>query len=432
MKHLLSCGLMLLLAAGCSQSLLREGHRAADEGNYDRAVDLYYQEITAHPQSADAWTGLGVAFYKNGELEKSEDALKQAIAIRPDPQAHLYIGLIQEKRGQSDEAIVAYGTALSLNPSGQTRNLLRAHVDRLLAERIQKEVDAALAGEGQINSAEIPENTIAVADFDAAGLRSDLAPLARGLAEFTAIDLAKVKSLRVVDRLKIDAILNELQLVQTGAVNQSSAPRLGRLLGSRHLVTGTVLGLGEEDFRLNGAIVNTVDSSVLDAATGEGELRRLFAVQKEFVFRVLNDLQIQLTPEERDAIAKVPTESFLAFLSFSRGLEYQQRGMLGQAQVEFDAATSHDPNFTAAAAKAASVSGALALGGEQHSFGTFEQAVAAEEPVSTLTGRLDGTLTGVTDNIGNLPNLISRRPTEEPPITTAKVRVIVRGDLNGN
>ena len=65
---------------------------------------------------------------------------------------------------------------------------------------------------------------------------SEMAPLAKGFAEFTAIDLAKVKSLRVIDRLKIDMILDELQLSASGAVDPSTAPRMGKLLGSKHLM----------------------------------------------------------------------------------------------------------------------------------------------------------------------------------------------------
>ncbi len=431
MKILLLGCLAVGLLAGCSSGLLQQGNRAAEEGKHDQAIDLYYREIAVNPQSMEAWRGLGAAFYKKGDLIKAEDALKQANTISPDATAHLYIGLIREQEGKTEEAIAAYGTALSLDPQGETRNLLRAHVDRLLAERMKLEVDQALAGEGQINAAEIPENTIAVADFEATGLNPDLAPLARGLAEFTASDLAKVKSLRVVDRLKIDAIMNELKLAQSGAVDQASAPRVGRLLGSRNVVTATVLGLGEDQFRLDGVIVNTVDSTVKDAETKEGQLRQLFGVQKEFVFRVIDDLGIELTAEERDEIAKVPTESFLAFMAYSRGLDYQQRGMLKEAQGAFGEATTHDPGFNMAAAKAAAVNGALALGGN-HTFGAFQQQVFSAEMLTASVAQLDGTLSDVARNIGNLPNLIFQRPAEQPPVTTGTVTVVVRGNLNGN
>ena len=225
--------------------------------------------------------------------------------------------------------------------------------------------------------------------------------------------------------------MNELKLAQSGAVDPASAPRMGRLLGSRNVVTATVLGLGDEQFRLNGVIVNTLDSTVKGTETKEGQLRQLFGVQKEFVFRVIDDLGIKLTAEERDEIAKVPTESFLAFLAFSRGLDYQQKGMLQEAQGAFDEASTADPGFNLAAAKAAAVTGTIALGGGDHSFGSFEQKVVSEDILTGATARLDGTLSDVTRNIGNLPDMISRPPAEQPPVTTNTVTVIVKGDLNG-
>ncbi|MBU2652423.1 MAG: tetratricopeptide repeat protein, partial [Bacteroidetes bacterium] len=331
-----------LLLAGCSQSLLKQGVSASEQGEYTRAVSLFYQEISANPQSVEAWTGLGKAFFELGNFEKSEDALHQANNIRPDAQATLYLGMIFEKRGDTDKAMEAYTQSLSLDPGGKTRNLIRAHLDYLVGQNIHKEVKNALANEEKIDVDSIPANTVAVADFDASKLSPEMAPIARGLAEFTAIDLAKVKQLRVVDRLKIDVIQQELALSASGMVDPSSAPRVGKLLGSRHLVTATVLGLGNDDVRLDGVVVNTADSSANRTETSEGQLQKVFALQKDFVFRVIDDLGITLTAEERDAIKQVPTESFLAFLAYSRGLEAQSEGRMNDAEAAYNQATAAD------------------------------------------------------------------------------------------
>ncbi len=432
MKRLLFFLVAVALLAGCSSSLYQQGRRAATEGNYDRAIDLYYQEIAANPQSAEAWREIGVAFYKQDDFDKAEEALKQASAIRPDARTHLFLGLLHEKRENIDAALDAYGTALSLGPSGDTEKLLHAHVDRLLKERVELEVQQALAGEEELQAAEIPENTIAVAGFNATGLREDLRPIARGLAEFTAIDLSKISSIRVVDRLKIETIMRELQMAQSGAVDPTTAPRMGRLLGSRHIVSATVLGLGEEGIRLDGIVVNTVDSTVGRTETREGELRRLFAVQKEFVFRVIDDLGIKLTAEERDAIAAVPTESLLAFLAFSRGLEHQAMGNLNAAEASFNEATQADPGFGAAASRAAVVQGSMALSAAGGSFGAFESMVIDEGALMQAAGNVEGTVSTITTNIGLIPDLSSLRPVDQPPMTEEMVPVTISGDLNGN
>ena len=71
-------------------------------------------------------------------------------------------------------------------------------------------------------------------------------------------------------------------------------------------------------------------------------------MQKEFVFSLLDTLGITLSKIERDAIEEVPTEDFLAFMSYSTGLFYERRGMYRDAARSFGSASSQDPGFSQA------------------------------------------------------------------------------------
>ena len=137
---LVGAAMALLLLVGCSQTMYSQGRKLVDEGQYDRAIDAFYQEIAGNPQSMRAWRELGVAFYEQGDMEKAEDALKQANNIEPHPRTNLYLGLIYEKQAMVDRAIRAYGTALSLDPGGDTEYLIRANLDSLISERVKQEV----------------------------------------------------------------------------------------------------------------------------------------------------------------------------------------------------------------------------------------------------------------------------------------------------
>ena len=72
----------VVLLAGCSQSLTTQGRKFVEQGEYDRAIEAFYSEIARNPQSVDAWRELGIAYYEQGNLEKAEDALKQANGIK--------------------------------------------------------------------------------------------------------------------------------------------------------------------------------------------------------------------------------------------------------------------------------------------------------------------------------------------------------------
>jgi len=419
---------LIVLAVGCSQSFYMQGRKHLAKGEYDPAIEAFYKEISVNPQNAGAWRELGVAFYEQGNLTKAEDALKQANNIQPDARTHLYLGLIYEKQKMYDKAVSAYSAALSLTRRGKTAALTRAHLDRLIYKKVEAEVSKALANEAAINVDTIPDNTIAVADFDASHLPPDVAPIAKGLAEFTAIDLAKVHSLTVVERQKLDVLLKELKFSTSGYIDPASAPRLGRLMGARKLVTGSVLAIGEEGLKLDGAVVNTIDSALLRPPSAEGELQKFFRLEKDFVFAIIKELGITLTPEERDAIQEVPTESYLAFLAYCRGLDYQSRGLYGMAKQAFHEAVQYDQNFQQAQQHLEAVADvSTAQLGYQEELSSFEEAISQQSGQQESANGLDAQLSSVAQNVGIVP-ATGGQTANEPPVTAVTVRI--KGNLD--
>ncbi len=355
--------MVVLLSAGCSQSLYTKGKIASREGDYDEAITTLYRAVEEDPEDYRAWREIGIAYYRNALPDKAEEAFAMSNRIKPNAGSSLYLGLIFEKREEYDKAIKLYGSAINLEGNNEVREDIRNRLDILIDRKLEQEAIAAVDNESGIDTRSIPENTIAVINFDNSALEEDMKPLAMGLAELTATDLAKVSELNVVERAKINAILKELKLSQSQYADPHNAPRVGRLMGSRKLVTGMITGAGEEAFRIDGALVNTVEGKTSRTGAAEGELKKFFRVQKKFVFDVIDTLGMELTREERDAIEEVPTESFLAFMAYSRGLMYQQQGMPGEALKHFRDAQQHDPGFGRAAGMAAKMELKLSMGG---------------------------------------------------------------------
>ena len=101
--------------------------------------------------------------------------------------------------------------------------------------------------------------TVAVLYFDYTGKNEELAVLRKGLAQMLISDLSGSEAIRVVERDRIEDVLNELKLQGTGKVDAKSAARLGKLLGARYLVLGGY-------FDLQGAM--RVDARIVDVETG--------------------------------------------------------------------------------------------------------------------------------------------------------------------
>jgi len=339
---------VLVLSAGCSQSVYDRGKIASREGDFDTALPLLYRAVEQNPDNHRAWREIGMIYYKSGSPAKAEEAFAMSNRIRPNAPASLYLGLIFEDREEFDRAIKLYGSAVNLEGDPRMRERVRNRLQVLIDKKLQQEAVAAVQRESDLGAGSIPDSTIAVINFDGSALDPDMKPLALGLAELTANDLAKISGLNVIERIKINTILDELELSQSQYADPSVAPRVGRLLGSRNLVLGTIVGTGQKDLRIDGALVNTVDGGTARTGVAEGELKKFFRVQKEFVFSVIDTLGIELTRAERDAIEEVPTESFLAFMAFSRGLSFQNQGRPGEALESFREAREHDPGFSRA------------------------------------------------------------------------------------
>ncbi|MCX6826832.1 MAG: hypothetical protein NTV06_06175, partial [candidate division Zixibacteria bacterium] len=329
-------------------------------------------------------------------------------------------------------AIDAYTAALNLQPKGKTKSLIRAHLDRLISGRIKKEAVLAIENEAKVKAESLPPNTIAVVNFDGSHLPPDMAPIAGGLAEFTSMDLTKVKMLRVVDRLKIDAIQNELRLSSSVYADPTYAPKLGRMLGSHNVITGTLLSIGDNGLRLDGIIVNTVDASTRQTTPTEGEVNGFFKIQKAFVFKIIDDMGITLSPEERDAIQKIPTESYLAFMAYCRGLDYKNRGLDQEARQAFHQAAQTDKTFKEAATQSRELSASAGVKGEASNFERFESSVETETAKEQTATGLDQKLSDVVNNAGVIPDLSHPGTVLAQPVIGSTGPVIIKGDLDGN
>jgi hypothetical protein len=98
------------------------------------------------------------------------------------------------------------------------------------------------------------------------------------------------------------------------------------------------------------------------------------------VFKVVKDMGITLTREEITAIEKIPTKNLQAFFAYSVGLEKEGQGDFESAGVYFKQASTLDPSFAPAKAKA-DLSDAMNLSGN-----TKETALSASHKISPAPG----------------------------------------------
>lgn len=410
LSSLFLLAMLLLGLSACSPSVsLQE-----DPEDYREAVAELQRQIAENPDDATALRDLGVIYMRTQRPSEAYEYLQQAFARDDrDPKTLFYLGLAAEKIGRRQAALRLYERYTDVPDDSPYRELMEGRygwITRLIARDNIREM---LAREEDLSGREVSPRIVAVLPFAYQGENERYAPLGRGLSEMLMTDLAQIERLRLVERVRLQALLDELELAQSELVDPASAPRVGRLLGAGRLVGGAYNVLSDEELRMDVALARIEEQDrAPDFETRTGPLARLFALEKELVFRVIDQLDIELTAEERAAIETVPTENLQAFLAFSRGLEAEDGGDFEAAARAFQRAHALDPGFDRAAERAQQAEGLSAAGGSTDD--ALVTAVRLEGGPTSEVDLLDTRLRNMAGNLGfGVPVPDERQPAAE-------------------
>lgn len=85
------------------------------------------------------------------------------------------------------------------------------------------------------------------------------------LADRLILELVR-RGVEVIERSRLEEVLAELKLAQTGAIDPSSVKRLGKILGADAVVTGTVVELVDGEVEVLARLVHVETGRVLSAS----------------------------------------------------------------------------------------------------------------------------------------------------------------------
>ncbi len=275
-----------------------------------------------------------------------------AQALAPgDVRGPLVLGACQEQAGRFDDAIATYNAFAAEHPRARGVATLRAKAQLALRSAAEHTARQALAREAELANEPPQAATVAVLPLVIAG-DSSVQPLSRGLADLITTDLAHIRTLRLVERLQIGMLLDELKAGQSERTDPATAARVGRLLRAERMVQGTatippVPPTGAATIELSATVVTSA-GVVRPVGQVTGPFRQLLALEKQVVFDLAGQLGIALTEAERQQILRQGPKSLAAFLAYSRALDDLDRGDYGAAARHFGAAARADPTFQAA------------------------------------------------------------------------------------
>ncbi len=346
--------LIIILFGGCATSKYRPAEKFLAKEDYANAIRAYLRLLEPHMRNGkryiyydrEAVTGIGRVYWQMHKYDTAVKILQMVVNKDPTYGAALfYLGMSLEGLGKEDEAIQIYKRYTSLPYYDPYHHVLMGRLDWLVRRKIFREVQLALKNERQLNINSLPEKTVAVLYFLSLSNDPQWRPLQKGLAEMLITDLSQVKNLKVVERLRLNYIMKELELSTTGLVDEKTAPRLGKLMGARTLIKGSYMVMPGPKITMNAGIYEIGMPFSPTTANFEGTLTRLFRMEKELVLRVIDYFEIRLTPQERERILRIPTQNMMAFMDYCRGLDAMDHADFSKAQSYFEKAVKIDPKF---------------------------------------------------------------------------------------
>ncbi len=298
--------------------------------------------LSADPGSGSLKSKMGFWYLKTGRIDEAISEFETALKKEPgEPLSTYYLGLAYLNKGDFEKAIrILQSYRNRAYPQveeeiGRQLTLLQIANNRRIAAK-------ALAEEDKLMAVKPDPNTVAVCYFQDISPDNSLQPFQKAIAAMVISDLTKIKSIRVVERIRLQALLEEMRLGQTGIVDLNTAPKIGKLLGAENVMVGS-LSLGS--IRAVAALASSGGGSVKGNSSVSVDNDKFFELPMAIVRDTVNIMGISLTDEEKKATGVPHTKAYNAVVSYGKALDALDAGKWKEANDYFNLALKEDPAF---------------------------------------------------------------------------------------
>ena len=175
--------------------------------------------------------------------------------------------------------------------------------------------------------------------------------LEKGLISVMISELQKIEALRIVERTRLQQLMDEIGLATTDKVDNFTAQRVGNLLGAQTLLLGSFMTLPGGEMLIDARIVETESGRILKADYVTGEANSLTKMVNKLVKKIAKDLVINISIEDERRLRQAGKESFQAILVYSKALNHEDEGEYDKALELYRKILEIDPQYDKAKAR---------------------------------------------------------------------------------
>ena len=300
--------------------------------------------LASNPDSDKSPSKMGYWYLKTGRVDEAIAEFNTALKKEPgDPFSVYYLGLAWLNKEDFDKAVQVWkGYRNKTHP--EVEEEIERHLTLIQIARSRKYAAKAIAEEKKLATVKPDKNTVAVCYYQDLSPDNSLRAFQKGLAAMVISDLTKIKSIKV-ERIRLQALLEEMKLGQTGFVNSKTAPRLGRLLGAQNIVFGS---LAQGSIKATTTLASSDKGGVTGSASVSVDKEKFFELPMAIVRETASIMGVVLTDEEKNSIGVPHTKVYKALVYFGNALDALDAGKWKEANEFFNMAHKEDPGFNLA------------------------------------------------------------------------------------
>jgi TolB-like protein len=138
---------------------------------------------------------------------------------------------------------------------------------------------------------------------------SDYDGLGKGIADLLINDMASNPAMRVVERDRIQSVLQEQELAKAKSIDPQTAVRLGKLLGAQYMITGGFMSDGKGTLVLTSRVISVETSAITNPVKLQAKSDDVLGIVGQLSAKLNSELKLAPLPRQSgEAGAKKPAD----------------------------------------------------------------------------------------------------------------------------
>ncbi len=330
-SSLLQMSILILL----SSLLISSSYYSDDAKEKLKQAENYYK-------SAQFDNAIEILNTLSGDASVNEDIQKDALR---------FLGRAYTAKGLYEEAKTAILKLLELEPP---MVMFNPDYEPPVFMKLYYESRKEFTGSYEVERPDPGMKTIAIIDFKNRSIdkKEQYDPMERGFADLTINRLSNSINLKVVERERIQWILDEIKLQDQ--YNMEGAVRMGKQLGVQTVLMGSFI-IVKNEIWLGARLVKVETSEILFTDEIKGKLDDFFELVDGLSNKIAEKIDVVLKKQEDVGEVVPEAPSLDAVMAYSIGLSFLEKEDYKNAYAKFQEALKFDPNYEKAQLRAQTI-----------------------------------------------------------------------------